>query len=306
MNLEGMKAKLAASAAKKPWYNIKNLSNDEVDLVIYDEISWFGITAQDFMRDLGNITASQINVRLSSPGGDIFDGLAISNALRAHRARVNVFVDGIAASIASVIAMAGDKITMMPHSQMMIHEGSGGCYGTASDMRKMGDLLDFQSDNIAGVYASRAGGTSKEWRARMQEETWYTAETAVELGLADEVASFPRREDETEETDPEEDEPYADKGTLLSFDPTSPVNLTFNINGATTLAPVELVEDPDPTNGVTDPEQIEEDPEPTSDPDPEPPPGFGGDWSDQVQSLINQSEAAWDDAVAHLTRRVPA
>ncbi|MBH1939135.1 Clp protease ClpP, partial [Streptomyces sp. AV19] len=90
--------------------------------------------------------------------------------------------------IASVIAMAGDRIVMQPHSQMMIHDGSGLCVGNAADMRDMADLLDRQSDNIAGIYAERAGGTVKQWRTRMLAETWYSAQEAVEAGLADEVA----------------------------------------------------------------------------------------------------------------------
>lgn len=309
MNIEGMRAKLAASVANKPWYDIKNLSSDEVDLILYDEISWFGVTAQDFMKDLGNVTASKINLRLSSPGGDIFDGIAISNALRAHRAYVKVYVDGIAASIASVIAMAGDRVVMMPHSQLMIHDGSGGCYGNADDMTKMAELLNFQSDNIAEVYASKAGGTAEEWRTRMKEETWYTAEDAVSIGLADEVASFPRRDDEEEQ----EDEPYANKaGDLLNYEPVPSVVFNMNFAGPVT-SEAELFSETDKalTNENEAPvedESIEPDPEPelTPAPDVDPPPGFGGDWSDLAEALFAQSDTAWDDAVAHLTRRIPA
>jgi ClpP class serine protease len=98
-------------------------------------------------------------------------------------------VDGLAASIASVIAMAGDRIVMAPNSQLMIHDGSGLCIGNAAEMRQMAELLDRQSNNIAEVYANRAGGTAEDWRALMEAETWYTAQEAVDAGLADEVAS---------------------------------------------------------------------------------------------------------------------
>jgi ATP-dependent protease ClpP protease subunit len=179
------------------WYSIKAISADEADVLIYDEISWDGISADSFQRELGSVQARQLNVHINSPGGSVFDGIAIANALYSHPATVNVYVDGLAASIASVIAMSGDRVVMMPRSQMMIHDASGICLGNAADMAEMAALLDKQSDNIANAYADRAGGTAEEWRARMREETWYTAEEAVEAGLADEVAPSRRqREDE--------------------------------------------------------------------------------------------------------------
>jgi len=179
------------------WYNITTTPGSDVaEVAIYDEIGYWGLSADQFLAELREITASEIHLRLNSPGGEIFDGVAIHNVLRSHSARVTVFVDSLAASIASVIAMAGDKVIMQPHSQMMIHDGSGLCIGDAAEMRRMADDLDRQSDNIAAVYAERAGGTARQWRARMVAETWYTAQEAVEAGLADEVGSPPRRTDE--------------------------------------------------------------------------------------------------------------
>lgn len=174
------------------WYRIRNVTGSAAAVHLYDEIGLYGITAADFVRDLSGLDVDSIDLYVNSPGGEIFDGIAIMNCLRSHRARVTVQIDGLAASIASVIAMAGDRIIMAPHSQMMIHDGSGLCVGDAADMRAMAELLDKQSENIAAVYAERAGGTKAQWRKRMQEETWYTAAEAVEAGLADEVAK-PRR-----------------------------------------------------------------------------------------------------------------
>jgi ATP-dependent protease ClpP protease subunit len=143
------------------------------------------------------LDAKSIDVRINSPGGDVFDGIAIHNAIANHRAKVRVTVDGVAASIASVIAMAADPydkatdtggIVMARGSQMMIHEGHTVAVGAAADMRKQADLLDTVSDTIAGFYAERAGGTVGDWRNRMRSETWYSAEEAVQAGLADEVA----------------------------------------------------------------------------------------------------------------------
>ena len=144
------------------------------------------------IAELRGITASQILLRVNSPGGSVTEGIAIANALRSHPASVTVQVDGIAASIASVIAMAGDRVRMMPNALLMVHDASGLCVGDAAEMIKMAELLDKISDNIASAYAARAGGTEAEWRQVMKEETWYRGEDAVEAGLADEVVPMPK------------------------------------------------------------------------------------------------------------------
>lgn len=175
---------------RNDWYRITNaIGGGPAQIHIYDEIGYWGITASDFVRELSSLNATTIDLHINSPGGEIFDGIAIMNALRSHPATVTTYVDSLAASIASVIAMAGDRVVMAPRSQLMIHDGSGLCIGNAADMRKTAELLDRQSDNIAAVYAERAGGTVEEWRARMTVETWYTAAEAVEAGLADEISS---------------------------------------------------------------------------------------------------------------------
>lgn len=175
------------------WYRITNsIGSGPATVHIYDEIGYWGITASDFVAELSQLNAAAIDLHINSPGGEIFDGIAIMNALRSHPATVTTYVDGLAASIASVIAMAGDRVVMAPNSQMMIHDGSGFCIGNAADMREMATLLDRQSDNIASVYAAKAGGDVADWRALMTAETWYTAEEAVEAGLADEVSSSSR------------------------------------------------------------------------------------------------------------------
>src|SRR4051812_9711112 len=117
----------ARLASEKKWYRINNLVSGEVDAMLYGEIGRLGTTAADFVGDLKGLNASQINLHLPSPGGSVFDGIAIMNALRAHQANVTVYVDSLAASIASVIAMAGDRVVAMPASEFMIHEASGLC-----------------------------------------------------------------------------------------------------------------------------------------------------------------------------------
>jgi ATP-dependent protease ClpP protease subunit len=174
----------------KSWFRVENsISAGTTGVYIYDEIGYWGVSASDFMDALRQINTGTIELHLNSPGGDVFDGIAIYNCLRSHAARVDVVVDSLAASAASVIAQAGDTVTMMPGSQMMIHEASGLCMGNAADMAEMAAMLDQQSDNIAGIYAQAAGGERGEWRERMKAETWYPADEAVAIGLADRVAT---------------------------------------------------------------------------------------------------------------------
>lgn len=175
-------------AGKREWFRFENKAGaDLTSIYIYDEISWFGVTAQDFMRELGSVRSSSIDLHVSSPGGDVFDGIAIYNALKQHPATVNVTIDSIAASIASVIAMAGDTIAMAQGSMIMIHEPFAMVIGDSRDMRKQADALDLMGNSIAGIYAARAGGSVDSWRAVMADETWYGDADAVASGLADSV-----------------------------------------------------------------------------------------------------------------------
>lgn len=172
----------------KPWFRFSNSSDsDEAILDIQDEIGFWGVTAADFARQLFDVTAPSIHLRVNSPGGDVFDGVAIANLLRAHRATVNATVYGLAASAASFICMAADSVTMMPNSSMMIHDAMGACRGNAADMRELADLLDKVSDNIASMYAEKAGGEASDWRNTMRGEQWYSAQEAVDAGLADHI-----------------------------------------------------------------------------------------------------------------------
>lgn len=158
---------------------------------VYDDVGgdpfWGGgISASDVAGQLAGISGP-LDVHINSGGGDVFQGLAIGEAIRSHKGRVTTIVDGIAASIASVIAQAGQQRVMAPGAMLMIHDAFGTCLGNAAEMSKMADTLDKVSGNIAAVYASRAGRSADYWRGQMQSETWYTAEEAVEAGLADRV-----------------------------------------------------------------------------------------------------------------------
>ncbi|MEW2420447.1 head maturation protease, ClpP-related [Streptomyces nigra] len=204
----------------RSWYRISNAADpDEAEVMIYDEIGgWWGTTADDLIAELKQVTAPRMRVRINSPGGSVFEGIAIANALRAHPADVTVQVDAVAASIASVIAMAGDRIEMAPNSMLMIHDASGICMGNAADMEEMAELLDLISDNIADAYAARAGGTREQWRDRMRAETWYLPEDAVDNGLADEALKAPKAGTPSEpEPEPDEEPDMARAWDLAAY-----------------------------------------------------------------------------------------
>src|SRR6266545_35116 len=198
----------ARPAAKGPgdWYRIVNQTDGDVaEVYIYDEIGWWGTTAQRFVDELRQITASRIDLHINSPGGDVFDGIAIYNALLDHQARVEVSVDGLAASAASFIAQAGDRVVMAANAQMMIHKAFGLCIGNDDDMEQMRDMLCRVSSNIAAIYAARSGvGDVEEWLGHMAAETWYGAIEAVAAGLADEARTTPKRGEPPDGSAPED------------------------------------------------------------------------------------------------------
>lgn len=163
-------------------------------MYLYDEIGGWGVTAGSFTQAIDALDVDVIDLRINSPGGSVFDGMAIMNALRRHSARVEITVDGLAASAASFIATAGDHVVMNSGSEMMIHDAWGFAQGDAKTMREMAISLEKTSAAIAGLYAKRAGGKAEEWRELMLAETWYTAEEAVAAGLADEWADAPAAE----------------------------------------------------------------------------------------------------------------
>ncbi len=167
-----------------PGVTTEGEDTDTAKIYFYDEVGGWGVWPDEFQAQLAKITSATIELHLHSPGGDAFDGIAIYNMLKQHPARIDVVVDGLAASAASVIAMAGDTIEMSKGAQLMIHDAWGMSVGPAQDMTKMADELDRVSDSIADIYAARAGGTKKSWRKAMQAETWYSDREAVEAGLA--------------------------------------------------------------------------------------------------------------------------
>lgn len=170
-------------------FSVRNLGRGAAEVMVYDEIGGPGVAAAEFVRAIDSLDARTIDVRLNSPGGDSFEAIAMYYALKRHPAKITVHIDGIAASSASFIALGGDRVVMARNAQMMIHEAQGVCAGDSRDMNACANILDACSDNMADIFAEKAGGTVEQWRARMREETWYTAEEAKKAGLIDEVSN---------------------------------------------------------------------------------------------------------------------
>lgn len=174
------------------WYRIEAKA-DKAEIWIYEYIgedfwSGGGVTAKNFQKDLSAIKASQIDLHINSPGGDVFDGITIYNLLKQHPATVTTYIDGLAASIASVIALAGDKVYMAENALFMIHNPWGFAMGDANDMRKTADLLDKIRGSMTTTYSSKTGKSDEEIIPLLDAETWMDAEEALAFGFVDEIA----------------------------------------------------------------------------------------------------------------------
>lgn len=184
---------------------------------IYGPIdSWggfWGVSAKDVASVLDDLDDSvdTIQVRLNSPGGEAFEGVAIMNLLRAHSARTVAVVDGLAASAASIIATGCDELVMSPGTELMIHNPITIAIGDADEMDKAGRMLESLSNTLASVYAAKGGGELADWRALMTAETWYTADEAVTAGLADRADTVPDS-GPTETAGADDPEPVVEEG----------------------------------------------------------------------------------------------
>jgi len=165
-------------------------AGETATIQIFDQIGedWFGgngLSGKQFSDVLAEVGNGPLLVEINSPGGNVWDGLSIYNQLRGRKAPVTTRVVGIAASIASIIALAGDKVEMADAALMMIHDPSGMASGTSEDMRKMADALDQHAEVLVGVYAKKTGKSPESIRAAMKAETWFTTAEAIQFGLVD-------------------------------------------------------------------------------------------------------------------------
>ena len=168
------------------WFEIKS-QNGEAEVLLYDVIGWPFIDAEMFVRELNHIDADIITLRINSPGGDVFDGRAIFNALKSHPAKINTVIEGIAASMASIIALSGDTVTMSEGAFYMIHNPWVLMLGDSKELRKEADLLDKIGGELAKTYINKTGLTPSKIKQLMDDETWFTGEEAKSSGFIDQV-----------------------------------------------------------------------------------------------------------------------
>jgi ATP-dependent Clp endopeptidase proteolytic subunit ClpP len=173
----------------KKWYNIQGKATDAVaEVYIFDEIGAYGITAQDFIAEMKEYKDTPVNLRINCIGGDVFDGMAMYNIIKKREAKTTAYIEGIAASMGSVIALAADEVVMAENSLFMIHNAWGGAMGEAEDMRKTASVLEKISGEIASIYKRKTRLSLDRITDMMDEETWLNAEEAYELGFIDSIS----------------------------------------------------------------------------------------------------------------------
>jgi ATP-dependent Clp endopeptidase proteolytic subunit ClpP len=173
----------------KNWYNIKaEASSKSADVYIFDEIGTFGLTAQSFIEEIKSYKNTPMSLHINCVGGDVFEGMAIYNVLKKRTARTTVYIEGIAASMGSVIALAGDEVVMAENSLFMIHNAWGGAMGEATEIRKTAALLDKISGEIADIYTKKTNLPYNKVKEMMDEETWLSADEAFNLGFIDSIS----------------------------------------------------------------------------------------------------------------------
>lgn len=192
---------------------VHNEETKTSDITIYGVIgtSWWSdsFSASDMDKALNEAGENDIKIHINSPGGDAFMGIAIFNRLKRHTGKVTIYVDGWACSAASVIAMAADELIMGLGSMLMIHEASNIVWGTKTDMRKEADILDELEEGIIDIYMTRANVSREEIREKVDAETWFSAQKAVEIGFANKAEG-------SEDNEPEE--PNNIVNSVLDYD----------------------------------------------------------------------------------------
>lgn len=185
----GSVVNLSSSSTNRTWFTIVDAAEDSdtTEVYLHDEIGGWGVYSTDFIRELMGVTTPRVKLNINSPGGDVFEGFAIHNALKSHPAQIDTYTGGLAASAASIVFQAGDTRTMGKYATQMIHNPSAGVYGEAKDMRGMADLLDKLRDTLAAVYVDRTQQEVDAVVEMMAAETWFNAQEALDLGFADEV-----------------------------------------------------------------------------------------------------------------------
>lgn len=168
------------------WYSIRAAAGGEAEILLFDEIGAFGITAKSFVEALRPHADKAIRLRVNSPGGDVFDAVAIYNALKNHPRKVTASIEGLAASAAGVVCMAAKEVRAAGNSLFMLHDPHGLCLGTAADMRHVAELLDRVRTPLVAAYR-RSGKSDAAIEKLMSAETWFSAQEAKDNGFVDYV-----------------------------------------------------------------------------------------------------------------------
>lgn len=194
-NLKYRSQKNAEAAAKywnkpldKPeWYKIEALADDTADVIIYDVIGWPYNDSSDLVRALAAMQDKKITVRINSPGGDVFDAVSIFNALQSHKSKVTTRIEGLAASAASFLALAGKEVQAYPNTMMMIHDPWVCIAGNQYELRDTADILEKLAGQMVDIYAGNSNVGKKDVREMMKAETWLTAKEAKDKGFIDTI-----------------------------------------------------------------------------------------------------------------------
>lgn len=190
---------------RRQWFKVARMkagddkAPDKAVVHIYDEIGmslFGGVDAAELVAEIESIEdGAELDVRINSPGGYAFDGINIANAILRHKGKTTTYIDGLAASAASIVALAGEEVVMTKYGQMMLHNAHAVIMGGADDLRDAAKVLDKLNDSVADFYADRAGGERRDWARVMARETWYNADEALDAGLATKIDESAKRED---------------------------------------------------------------------------------------------------------------
>lgn len=310
-NLTSFTMRTTPPKAGEDWFRIVKAKKkgEATKVYIYDEIGFWGTTAKDFAAALDDIETDEIHLHINSPGGSVFDGVAIYNTLKQHDAKVTAFIDGLAASAASFIVQAAEDRIISRNAQMMIHDAKAFAGGNAAQMRKAAELLDTVSDNIADIYSQRGELTADEFRKKMLAETWYRGSEAKDDGLVDTVTD---EEDEEAEEDAKnkwdltalfnyggrDEAPPPTLATLNRVSINNRVEEAQNMGDQPATPTPPAVQQPPAPQATSDPAPAPEPTQPTPSPDPAPAPAPGG-----PTSLLVNGTAVTDFAAVqqHIT-----
>ena len=165
------------------WFEVKSQDPETAEILIYDVIGWPFLDASAFLKTLADIESNEILIRINSPGGDLWDAMAIYNALISHKSKIITRIESLAASAASFVALAGSEVQAYPNAMFMIHEPWIVFTGNRYDLRETADILDKISTNMVDIYANNSRLGKKEIESMMKEETWFTAKEAKDNGF---------------------------------------------------------------------------------------------------------------------------